>query len=90
MSSNSGQNRSIDLNADLGEGCPWDEPLLDRVTSASIACGGHAGSPEIMRATLLLARDRGVIVGRIPAFRIAKDSAAASTKPPPSRSWKSS
>ncbi|MBX6315566.1 MAG: LamB/YcsF family protein, partial [Isosphaeraceae bacterium] len=35
--------RSIDLNADLGEGCPWDEALLERVTSASICCGFHAG-----------------------------------------------
>ena len=35
----------IDLNADLGEGCPHDEPLLNLVTSASIACGATRATP---------------------------------------------
>src|SRR4051794_30628000 len=60
--------RSIDLNADLGEGCPWDAPLLERVSSASIACGVHAGDEATSRATLLLARDRGVVVGAHPGY----------------------
>ncbi|MDF2799967.1 MAG: LamB/YcsF family protein, partial [Devosia sp.] len=34
---------SIDLNADLGEGMGSDDALLNIVSSASIACGGHAG-----------------------------------------------
>jgi UPF0271 protein len=38
--------RTIDLNADLGEGCPWDYALLGRVTSASVCCGAHASDPE--------------------------------------------
>ena len=43
----------IDLNSDLGEGYgPWamgdDAQILDCVTSANIACGGHAGDAETM------------------------------------------
>ena len=33
----------IDLNCDLGEGMPHDEALLEFITSANIACGGHTG-----------------------------------------------
>ena len=45
---------SIDLNSDLGEGFgTWtlgdDEALLDVVTSANVACGFHAGDPDILR-----------------------------------------
>jgi lactam utilization protein B len=45
---------SIDLNADLGEGFGRrslgdDDALLDVVTSANVAYGGHAGDPSIMR-----------------------------------------
>jgi 5-oxoprolinase (ATP-hydrolysing) subunit A len=59
---------SIDLNADLGEGCPNDRPLLGLVTSASISCGAHAGSPDVIRQTLREARDRGVVVGAHPGY----------------------
>lgn len=63
----------IDLNADLGEGYgPWmmgeDALMLDFVTSANIACGGHAGDPETMFRTLRLAAERGVRVGAHPGF----------------------
>ncbi len=63
----------IDLNSDLGEGFgAWsmgdDAALLDVVSSANIACGGHAGDPETMFATLCLARDRGVVVGAHPGY----------------------
>ena len=44
--------RSLDLNADLGEGVGDDEAMLDVVSSASIACGGHAGDETSMRAAL--------------------------------------
>ncbi len=60
--------RTIDLNADLGEGCPNDRMLLGLVTSASIACGAHAGDPEVIRQTLVDARDRGVAVGAHPGY----------------------
>ncbi len=60
---------TIDLNADLGEGCPHDAELLDGlVSSASVCCGAHAGSPDVLRATLARARDRGVVVGAHPGF----------------------
>lgn len=63
----------IDLNSDLGEGFgPWpmgdDAAMLGAVTSANIACGGHAGDAETMFATLVLARDNGVVIGAHPGY----------------------
>jgi len=60
--------RTVDLNADLGEGCPWDYALLGRVTSASVCCGGHAGDPETISQTLRWAGERGVVVGAHPGY----------------------
>ena len=60
--------RTIDINADLGEGGAHDAELLDLVTSANIACGGHAGSEEIMRRTIQLAMARGVAIGAHPGY----------------------
>ena len=65
--------QAIDLNSDLGEGYgPWrmgdDGAMLDLVTSANIACGGHAGDPHTMFDTLSLANDRGVVAGAHPGF----------------------
>src|SRR5262249_47292260 len=58
----------IDLNCDLGEGCPYDADLLPLVTSANIACGGHAGDPSTASATLALAVKHGVRAGAHPGF----------------------
>jgi 5-oxoprolinase (ATP-hydrolysing) subunit A len=63
----------IDLNSDLGEGFgPWtmgnDAAMLDVVTSANIACGGHASDPETMFLTLSQAAARGVVVGAHPGY----------------------
>lgn len=58
----------LDLNADLGEGVGDDAAMLDIVTSASIACGGHAGDEATMRAALRAAKARGVVVGAHPGF----------------------
>ena len=65
--------RSIDLNSDLGEGFgPWsmgdDATMLGIVTSANIACGGHASDPETMFQTLVSARENGVVVGAHPGY----------------------
>lgn len=65
--------RSIDLNSDLGEGFgPWsmgeDQAMLGIVTSANIACGGHASDPETMFATLRAAAARGVSIGAHPGY----------------------
>lgn len=64
---------AIDLNADLGEGYgPWsmgdDASMLALVTSANVACGGHASDPETMFRTMMLARDRGVVIGAHPSY----------------------
>ena len=60
----------IDLSADVGEGvAPGVEAaLLDVVTSASVACGFHAGDPETMHATVAAAAARGVVVGAHPSY----------------------
>jgi UPF0271 protein len=59
---------AIDLNADLGEGFPNDRALLGLVTSASICCGAHAGSPEAISRTLEDARSLDVVVGAHPGY----------------------
>ncbi len=59
---------SIDLNADLGEGCPSDESLLERISSASVCCGAHAGDVASIRQTLRLAALRGVVIGAHPGY----------------------
>ena len=66
-------NTRINLNADLGEGYgPWhmgdDAAMLDLVASANIACGGHAGDPDVMRRTVRQARERGVSIGAHPGY----------------------
>ena len=60
--------RTIDLNADLGEGMPWDAALLGLVTSANVSCGAHAGEPAGIAATLAEAKRRGVVVGAHPSW----------------------
>lgn len=59
----------IDLNADLGEGMTDDEALLDLVSSASIACGFHAGDAATMRRVCEGAARRGVRVGAHVSYR---------------------
>lgn len=58
----------IDLNADLGEGAPYDEELLTIVSSANIACGGHAGDATTMAETVRMAIANGVAVGAHPGY----------------------
>lgn len=58
----------IDVNADLGEGFANDRSLLDLVTSASICCGAHAGTPGAIRQTLCDAIARGVRIGAHPGY----------------------
>ncbi|MDP1731734.1 MAG: 5-oxoprolinase subunit PxpA [Devosia sp.] len=59
---------SLDLNADLGEGMGADEAILEVISSASIACGGHAGDDTTMRATIRAAKARSVTIGAHPGF----------------------
>src|SRR5258708_15400449 len=65
---------SIDLNCDLGEGFgAWemgnDTAMIGLATSVNIACGFHAGDPDIMRKTVDLAKARGVSIGAHPGYR---------------------
>ena len=64
---------SVDLNCDVGESFGAyrlgdDANLLRHVTSASIACGFHAGDPGTMRRTVALAADLGVRIGAHPGY----------------------
>jgi UPF0271 protein len=58
----------LDLNADLGEGVGDDAAMLGIVSSANVACGGHAGDEDTMRATVRAARVHNVVVGAHPGF----------------------
>lgn len=58
----------LDLNADLGEGVgddpeALDDLLLRAVTSANVACGGHAGDDASMARVCRIAAERGVAIG---------------------------
>jgi len=62
----------IDLNADLAENdvvTPSDLALLDLVTSASLACGFHAGSRSVMREAAAACVERGVVIGAHVSYR---------------------
>ena len=71
---------SVDLNADLGEGAGHDLELLGLVSSANIACGVHAGSPAMMKASILAAQERGVAVGAHPGFDDRENFGAAKSR----------
>jgi len=58
----------IDLNCDLGEGAGHDAELMPFITSANIACGGHAGDAASMRAAVELARNHGAAIGAHPGL----------------------
>jgi UPF0271 protein len=48
--------RTIDINADLGEGTGNDGELMPLLSSCNIACGGHAGNTSTMQETVRLAQ----------------------------------
>lgn len=63
----------VDLNADLGEtvdGMPTadDDAMFAVVSSANVACGGHAGDAASMRASVERAARFGVAVGAHPSY----------------------
>src|SRR5437764_13681379 len=63
----------IDLNCDLGElpeaiADGTQEALLRSITSANVACGGHAGDERTMRTTIEQAMRAGVAVGAHPGY----------------------
>lgn len=65
--------RSITINSDMGEGLGLhsfgnDSQIMAHVDLANVACGAHAGDPEVMRQTVAEAASRGVAVGAHPGL----------------------
>ena len=73
----------VDLNADLGEGCANDEALLQRVSSANIACGFHAGDALTMQQSVRLAMKYGVAIGAHPSFPDRENFGRSAMQLPP-------
>jgi len=66
-------NMRVDINSDMGESfgaytIGHDDGLMNAITSANVAAGFHAGDPSVLRATVRLAKARGVAVGAHPGF----------------------
>jgi len=65
--------KTVDLNSDLGEAygawpCGDDTAMLSIISTANVACGFHAGDPDVMAKTFALAKSKGVAVGAHPGF----------------------
>src|ERR1700712_643180 len=60
---------SLDLNADVGEGFPYDRTLLGIASSANVACGFHAGDESTMRRLCAWCAEAGVAVGAQVSYR---------------------
>lgn len=63
----------VDLNCDMGESfgryrLGEDAALLEIVTSANVACGFHAGDPEVMQRTVARAVRNDVAIGAHPGY----------------------
>lgn len=58
----------IDLNCDMGEGFDTDEEIMPFISSANIACGGHAGDEATIRKTIALAIKHKVAIGAHPSY----------------------
>ncbi len=63
----------IDLNCDMGESYGHfkvgnDQAILPSITSANIACGFHAGDPQVIWQTVRQAKAQGVAIGAHPGL----------------------
>jgi len=63
----------IDLNCDMGEipeaiADGSQESLMKWITSANIACGGHAGDAQMMEETIRQAVKRNIAIGAHPGY----------------------
>ncbi|MFT9213466.1 LamB/YcsF family protein [Liquorilactobacillus ghanensis] len=68
-----GSSVKIDLNSDLGESFGRyrlgnDTQVIQLVTSVNVACGFHAGDPDVMAQTVAVAEKAGVKIGAHPGF----------------------
>src|ERR1700746_1192476 len=82
--------RRIDLNCDMGElpeaiADGTQEALLRSITSANVACGGHAGDERTMRTTIEQARRAGVAIGAHPGYPDRENFGRLDLKMPPDR-----
>jgi 5-oxoprolinase (ATP-hydrolysing) subunit A len=59
---------TVDLNCDMGEGMTTDEAIYPFISSANIACGGHAGDSDTMRQAVDAALRYGVAIGAHPSY----------------------
>lgn len=63
----------VDLNCDLGESfgaykIGKDEDIIPLISSANVACGAHAGDPDVMAKTADICKSSGVSMGAHPGF----------------------
>jgi UPF0271 protein len=66
-------NKIIDLNSDIGERLEAiadgsEEKLISIITSANIACGGHAGNEDTMNKIVTLCKKYNVNIGAHPSY----------------------
>ncbi|CAM1344793.1 5-oxoprolinase subunit PxpA [Tenacibaculum amylolyticum] len=60
--------KNININCDVGEGLGNEHLLMPYISSCNIACGGHAGSLEIIDKVISLAKENEVLVGAHPSY----------------------
>jgi len=80
----------VDLNADLGEtvdGMPTadDDAMFAVISSANVACGGHAGDAASMRASVERAIRFGVAVGAHPSYDDRENFGRVARSPEPGK-----
>lgn len=64
----------VDLNSDLGESFGHyvlgnDEQILPLITAANVACGFHAGDPNVMAQTVAIAEKMAWLSVPIPVIQ---------------------
>ncbi len=59
---------SIDINCDMGEGMGNEAYIMPFISSANIACGGHAGNAESIKRTIEIALKHQVAIGAHPSY----------------------
>jgi UPF0271 protein len=77
----------LDLNCDLGEGEPATRTwaLMRRITSANVACGGHAGNVASMESCVQLCKQFDVFLGAHPGTWHDSNFGRGSVRMPPAK-----
>jgi UPF0271 protein len=80
--------KRIDLNCDMGElpeaiADGTQEALMRSITSANVACGGHAGDEQMMRTTIEQALRWKVAIGAHPGYADRANFGRLELKLPP-------